>query len=523
MAEAGGHSRACAAVDHRLNRPRSASPPPEQYSVAMTYVLGIDQGTTLTTGVILDEAGTLVASQSVQTPTSYPQPGRVEQDPWRILDSVRQVADSLVREYPVAALGFDNQGETFLIWERASGRPLTPAIGWQDKRGLAVCRQLAGMVDPEWLRGKTGLLLDTYFGGPKLSFMLHADPDLAAAARRGQALFGTVESWALWQLSGGRLHVTDPSTASRTLLFDINRLSWDAELLALFDIPAAMLPEVRPSAGYIATLDLGAGSSAPLHALLVDQQAALFGQACFAAGQMKCTFGTGAFLLMNTGRQPRLSQQRLLTTIAWQIAGETTYALDGGIFVAGAVLQWLADGLRVLPDVAASSQAAQESAHPEVLFVPALAGLAAPHWLPEARGAIFGLSQATTPADLARAALDGVACRVYEVVQAMANDAGQAPAALKVDGGPSANTYFMQALADILGIDVQVAATREATAVGIANLAAHSALGISLTDLARRWQAARVFHPAISADERATRLATWQRGLAAVRGFHTGE
>jgi glycerol kinase len=486
----------------------------------MAYVLGIDQGTTLTTAVVMDEDGTLAASRSVQVPASYPQPGRVEQDPWRILDSVRQVAGPLAQKYPLAAVGFDNQGETFLIWERGSGRPLTPAIGWQDKRGLSVCQQAAERVDPEWLRRKTGLLLDTYFSGPKLAYILDADPDLAAAARRGQALFGTIDSWVLWQLSGGRLHITDPSTASRTLLFDINRLSWDDDLLSLFGIPAAMLPEVRPSAGYIAALDLGAGPLAPLHALLVDQQAALFGQACFASGQMKCTFGTGAFLLMNTGQQPRLSQHRLLTTIAWQMAGETTYALDGGIFVAGAVLQWLAEGLRLLPDAAASSQAASESAPTGVVFVPALAGLGAPHWLPEARGAIFGLSQATTPADLARAALEGIACRVYEVVQAMANDAGQAPVALKVDGGPSANTFLMQSLADILGIDVQVAAIREATAVGIANLAAHSALGVGLADLARRWRPEQVFLPAISVDERLSRLAAWQRGLDAVRRFH---
>ena len=370
----------------------------------MAYLLGVDQGTTLTTAVVLDEEGMLVASRSVKISTRYPRPGYVEQDPWLILDSVRQVVAPLVREYPVAALGFDNQGETFLIWARSSGQPLTPAIGWQDKRGLAICQQLAGMVDAEWLRRKTGLLLDTYFSGPKLSFVLDTDPDLAAAARRGQVLFGTVESWVLWQLSGGRLHITDPSTASRTLLFDINRLSWDDELLALFGVPRAMLPEVRPSAGYIATLDLEAGRPAPLYALLVDQQAALFGQACFVSGQMKCTFGTGAFLLMNTGRLPRLSQHRLLTTIAWQMAGEATYALDGGVFVAGAVLQWLAAVLRVLPDAAASSQAAFESANPDVVFVPALAGLGAPHWLPETRGAIFGLSQATTPADLARAA-----------------------------------------------------------------------------------------------------------------------
>lgn len=235
---------------------------------------------------------------------------------------------------------------------------------------------------------------------------------------------------------------------------------------------------------------------------------------------MKCTFGTGAFLLMNTGHRPCLSRHRLLTTVAWQSAGEVTYALDGGIFVAGAVVQWLVDGLHVLPDAAASSQAALASTNSEVVFVPALAGLGAPHWLPEARGAIFGLSQATTPADLARAALDGIACRVYEVVQAMTRDAGQAPYALKVDGGPSANSYFMQSLANVLGIDVQVAATREATAVGIANLASHSALGVSLTELAQRWKPERIFQSRITTAERVARREAWQRGLDAARHFH---
>jgi glycerol kinase len=486
----------------------------------LPYLLGIDQGTTLTTAVVLDERGSLLAGRSAPLPVSFPRPGWVEQDPWRILADVREVAGPLAAEYPPAAVGFDNQGETFLLWERASGRPLTPAIGWQDKRGLEVCRQLAPEVDPEWLRRKTGLLLDTYFCAPKLRAVLQADAGLADAARAGRALFGTLDSWVLWQLSGGQLHVTDPSTASRTLLFDINRLDWDRELLALFDVPRACLPEVRPSAGYAGDVDLGVGQPLPLHGLLVDQQAALFGQACFASGLMKCTFGTGAFLLMNIGPIPRPSAHGLLTTVAWQLAGGPTYALDGGIFVAGAVVQWLAEGLGLLPGPAQSSQAAAASTDREIVFVPALAGLGAPHWLPEARGAIFGLSRATVLADLVRAALDGIACRVGEVAEAMAEDAGQALSVLRADGGPSANPYLMQALADVLGSPVQVAAAREASACGVASLAGHAALGTSLDELAARWQPAETYTPRIDADERAARKARWQRALAAVRQYH---
>jgi glycerol kinase len=486
----------------------------------MAYLLGVDQGTTQTSAVLRDEDGTLVASQTAQVPATFPRPGWVEQDPWRILRAVRQVAVPLLTEYPVSAVGFDNQGETFLLWDRRTGQPLTPAIGWQDKRGLAICQHLAATVDLDWLRRKTGLFLDTYFSGPKLRAVLEGDPALARAVRSRRALFGTTESWVLWHLSGGKLHVTDPSTASRTLLFDIVRLDWDDELLELFGAPRAILPEVRLSAGYVGELDFGTGRYVPLHALLVDQQAALFGQACFAPGQMKCTLGTGAFLLMNTGREPRLSGHRLLTTVAWQLADGPTYALDGGIFVAGAAVQWLAEGLHLLPDVAASSELAGQSRDLEVVVVPALAGLAAPHWLPEARGAIFGLSRATTPADLARATLDGIACRVYETVQAMAQDAGRAPVALRVDGGPTANAYLMQTLADLLGMEVHVAAAREATACGIADLAAHDALGISLEELAARWHAEHVYYPRITAGERATRLEQWQRGVAALRAFH---
>ncbi len=472
----------------------------------MAYLLGIDQGTTQTTAVVLDEQGQLVASRSAPLPIHFPQPGWAEQDPWDILRTVREAAGPLAAAYPIAAVGFDNQGETFVLWDGATGQPLTPAIVWQDKRGQAVCDRLASQLDAGWLRHK----------------VLDSDAALREAARAGRLRFGTTESWVIWQLSGGRLHITDPSTASRTLLFDLNRLDWDDELLALFDVPRAILPEIRPSAGYAGDIDLGDGRPLPLHGLLVDQQAALFGQACFAPGEMKCTFGTGSFLLMNIGPTPRPSASGLLTTVAWQLPSGVCYALDGGVFVTGAAVQWLAETLGLLPDVAASADFAAQSADSTVTFVPALAGLAAPHWRPEIQGAIFGLTRATTPADIARATLEGIACQVYEVVKAMEQDAGQPAPFMKVDGGPSANRYLMQFLADLLQVEVRVAAAREATAIGAANLAGHAALGTSLDELAARWRAEAVYAPRMAVAMRDEHLERWGRALAAARQFHAG-
>jgi len=485
----------------------------------LAYLLGIDQGTTQTTAVVIDERGQLVASRSARLPVRFPGPGLVEQVPWAIVESVRRAAGPLVEAYPIAAAGLDNQGETFVLWDAASGEPLTPAIVWQDKRGTAVCEELAGQVDLPRLRRKTGLLLDSYFSAPKLSRVLADSPELRAAAEGGRLCFGTTDSWVLWQLSSGALHVTDPSTASRTLLFDINELRWDPELLELFRVPEGILPEVRPSAGYVGTVDL-AGCRLPLYALLVDQQAALFGQACFAPGDMKCTLGTGSFVLMNTGATPRLSGHRLLTTVAWQLPAGTAYALDGGVYVAGAAVQWLAENLHLLADVSASAAAAERATDGAVTFVPALSGLAAPYWQPGVRGAILGLSRATTDADIVRAALEGVACRVGEVIAAMERDAGQAISHLKADGGPAANRVLMQLLADLLNVEVRVSAAREATAIGIANLAAHAALGTSLEALAERWQAEALYRPRMSEVERQARWERWRRALAAVQAFH---
>jgi glycerol kinase len=345
-------------------------------------------------------------------------------------------------------------------------------------------------------------------------------PEIRQQAHAGRLKFGTTETWVIWSLTNGKLHVTDPSTASRTLLFDMNRFEWDDDQLALFDVPRNMLAEVKPSAGYVGDVDFGNGKPLPLHAMLVDQQAALFGQACFNAGEMKCSFGTGSFLLMNIGDTPRLSNNGLLTTVGWNFAGHTAYAFDGGIFVTGSAVQWLRDNLKVIPDSASSHEAAQRSNDQGVVVVPALQGLAAPHWRTDVRGAMFGLNRSTTSDDIVRATLDGIACRVYEVVTAMSQDLGQKPPHLKVDGGPSGNPYLMQMIADLLNLEVRVSAALEATAIGIANLAGVSALGTSLDDLSKNWKAETSYHPKMSSAEREKNLTQWNKALNAVKAFH---
>ena len=486
----------------------------------MKHILGIDQGTTQTTAVIVNEHGELIEKNSAQLPARFPQAGWVEQDPLNIVGTVKEACAPLLDKYDIAAVGFDNQGETFIVWDKNTGEPVTPAIVWQDTRGQPVCDALASSVDPNRLRQKTGLLLESYFSAPKLKWVFENHPDIRKRAHEGKLLFGTTEAWVIWSLTGGKLHVTDPSTASRTLLFDMNRFEWDDDLLTLFDVPHSMLPQVKPSAGYIGDIDFGNGKPLPLHALLVDQQAALFGQACFKPGEMKCSFGTGSFLLMNIGDKPRLSNNGLLTTVGWNFDGHTAYAFDGGIFVTGSAVQWLRDNLKAIPDSPSSHDAAKRSTDLGVVVVPALQGLAAPHWRTDVRGAMFGLNRSTTSDDIVRATLDGIACRVYEVVIAMSQDAGQAPPHLKVDGGPSGNPYLMQMIADLLNLEVLVSAALEATAMGIANLAGVSALGTSFGDLSKNWKAETVFTPKMKEEGREKKLAQWNRAVDAVKKFH---
>ena len=486
----------------------------------MKYLLGIDQGTTQTTAVVLNERGEIVEKNSTQLPARFPHPGWVEQEPYDILRTVKEAVAPLIEKYDIAAVGFDNQGETFVVWDKDTGQPLTPAIVWQDTRGESVCQALASRVNPNLLRQKTGLLLDSYFSAPKLKWVFENDPEIRKQAHAGKLKFGTTETWVLWCLTNGRLHITDPSTASRTLLFDMNCFEWDDELLDLFDVPRSMLPEVRSSAGFMGEVDFGNGKPLPLHALLVDQQAALFGQACFKAGEMKCSFGTGSFLLMNIGDKPRLSDHGLLTTVGWDFDGHKAYAFDGGIFVTGAAVQWLRDNLKVIPDAASSSAAANKSTDMGVVVVPALQGLAAPHWRTDIRGAMFGLNRSTSSDDIVRGTLDGIACRVYEVVSAMSQDAAQVPPHLKVDGGPSGNPYLMQMIADLLNMEVRVSAALEATAIGIANLAGVSAFGTSLSELSERWNSEAVYSPRMDEEGREGKLAQWNKAVEAVKFFH---
>jgi glycerol kinase len=496
----------------------------------MKYILGIDQGTTQTTAVIVNEFGEMIEKNSAHLPAQFPQAGWVEQNPKDIIQTVIDACKPLLDKYDISAVGFDNQGETFILWDSETGEPVTPAIVWQDTRAQSICDSLAlqlrntqdnaSKLDLDLLRQKTGLLLDSYFSAPKLKWVFENNPDIRKQAHAGKLKFGTTETWVLWTLSKGKYHITDPSTASRTLLFDMNTFEWDDDLLKLFDVPKSMLPEVKPSAGHIADLDFGNGKPLPLHALLVDQQAALFGQACFKAGEMKCSFGTGSFLLMNIGEKPKLSNNGLLTTVGWKFGNHTTYAFDGGIFVTGSAVQWLRDNLKFIPDSASSNDSASKSKDMGVVVVPALQGLAAPHWRTDVQGVMFGLNRSTTSDDIVRATLDGIACRVYEVVMAMSQDLGQTPPHLKVDGGPAGNPYLMQMIADLLNLEVHVSASVEATAIGIANLARVSAFGTSFEELSKNWKAEKIYKPKMKEEETGKKLSQWKKAVDAVKAFH---
>jgi glycerol kinase len=485
--------------------------------MAKNYFLGIDQGTSQTTAIIIDEASIVAAVNSVPIKSSYPLPGYVEQDPLEILASIRQACTPLLAQFPVAAAGLANQGETFVAWDRSTGKPLTPAVVWQDKRGQSICARLRPQVEPAWLQKKTGLRLDTYFSAPKLSFILQEQLELRKKAADGELLFGCLDSWIIWQGTNNRKHVTDPSTASRTLLYDINRLAWDDDLLSLFGVPRAMLPQVQLSAGFFGELAFIGGI--PLFSSLVDQQAALFGQGCFSPGEVKCTLGTGGFLLMNLGNKPHFSPGRLLTTIAWRLADGTTFAFDGGILAAGAAMEWLGK-VGILADVRQSALMAERSQNDELVFIPSLAGLGAPHWQTDNQGAFFGLTRASSANDLTRAALNGIACRIYEIVRAMEEDAGIEVARLKMDGGLAANTYLMQRLADLLAKEVEVSASVEATAIGAAELAAHSVAGISLSELKNRRLPAKLYSPRPFEKERSAYLSRWYKALEALHIYH---
>ena len=500
-------------------------------------VLAIDQGTTGTTVLVFGHDATVRGRAYAEVTQHYPEPGWVEHDPDEIWRGVRllvgtALAGAGVRPGDVRAVGITNQRETVVLWDRATGAPVHRAIVWQDRRTAAMCERLRADGLEAEVRRRTGLVLDPYFSGTKLRWLLDHVPGVRARAERGALAFGTVDAWLLWQLSGGTaaagaVHATDVTNAARTLLFDIHALRWDPWLLDVLGIPEAVLPAVRPSSAVYAhtSRDAFLGAAVPVAGVAGDQHAALFGQACFDVGMVKNTYGTGAFLMMHTGARAVPSEAGLLTTLAWQLEGEpAAYALEGSIFVAGAAVQWLRDGLGVIRS-AAETEALAESipSNEGVYFVPALTGLGAPHWDPYARGTLLGLTRGTGRAHLARAALESMAFQTRDVVGAMARDAGvglDAGRPLRADGGAAVNAFLMQFQADLLGVPVEVPRVTETTALGAAYLAG-LATGFwrDRAELASRWHLARRYEPRLGAAERDRLVRHWLRAVERARGW----
>jgi glycerol kinase len=495
----------------------------------MKAVLALDQGTTSSRALAFGRDGAILASAQQEFRQIFPQPGWVEHDAEEIWRTQRETAAQALDRAglsagDVAAIGITNQRETTVLWDRRTGKPVAPAIVWQDRRTASRCDALrqAGL-EPLFAR-KTGLLLDAYFSGTKLAWLLdHVDPG-RERARAGELAFGTIDAWLLWNLSGGKRHATDATNASRTLLFDIHAQAWDDELLAALDIPRAILPEVVDSSGVVATTDCdGLPRGLAVAGIAGDQQAALFGQACHRPGMAKNTYGTGCFLLMNTGDVPAQSRHRLVSTVAWRYGGHTRYALEGSVFIAGAAIQWLRDGLGIIAQ--ASDVNALAASVPDtggVHFVPALSGLGAPYWDPHARGAIVGLTRGSTRAHLARASLEAIAFQSAELIEAMSADSGVTLSELRVDGGATASDLLMQVQADLLGVPVVRPRVTETTALGAAYLAG-LAVGFwkDEAQIAALWSRDRVFEPSIGRDEAATRLATWKRAVERARAWDT--
>jgi len=490
------------------------------------YVLALDQGTTSSRALIIGEDGLPVTAAAQEYPQIYPQPGWVEHDPEAIWESQLATAKQTLAQAKVpfdqiAAIGIANQRETTVLWERATGKAVHPAIVWQDRRTAPLCAELRQEGLADYVRDHTGLVIDPYFSATKLHWLLEHVPGARARAERGELAFGTVDSFLLWRLSGGRLHVTDVSNASRTMLFDIHRLDWDETLLGRLRIPRAVLPEVRPSSAVYGETDPALlGRAFPLAGAAGDQQAATFGQSCWTAGLAKNTYGTGCFLLLNTGDQAPVSKNNLLTTVGWQRDGAVTYALEGSVFIGGSVVKWLRDGLRLIGSAAeVETLAAGVPDSGGVVFVPAFVGLGAPYWDPHARGLIAGLTQDSTPGHLARAALEAICFQSLDVVRCMASDSGVALDVLRVDGGAVVNNLLMQTQADLLGIPVERPRVTETTALGAAYLAG-LAVGVwpNLDALAGQRQVDRVFEPMIGEDERESRYAAWRRAVERARG-----
>lgn len=488
---------------------------------AAKYILALDQGTTSSRAIVFDKQGTIRALAQQEFRQILPGPGWVEHDPeeiWRSQLAVAREALTSARLFPsdIAAIGITNQRETTILWERVTGRPVAHAIVWQSRVTAPICDRLKADGLEETFRKKTGLVIDAYFSGTKIKHLLDTISGLRERAVAGEICFGTVDSWLLWRLTGGRRHITDCSNASRTLIYNIHTLDWDDELLKILDIPRTMLPEVRPSSEvYGETAAEIFGEPIPLAGCAGDQQAATFGQACFSVGSAKNTYGTGCFLLMNTGSKPVESQNKLLTTIGWGVGGRVTYCLEGAVFIGGAVVQWLRDGLKVISKSADVRQlAASVPDAGGVYLVPAFVGLGAPYWDPYARGTIVGITRATTAAHIARAAVESIAFQSRDLVEAMQRDAGVPLAELKVDGGASVHDALMQFQADLLQTTVVRPKIQETTALGAAYLAG-LAVGYwsDESDVARNWTAERQFMPSMSRAHMDERYSRWRNAV----------
>jgi glycerol kinase len=486
----------------------------------MTCLLAIDQGTTSSRAIVFDGSGRPVGRAQVELPQHFPGPGRVEHDPediWRDTVTTMEgaLADAGITSADLAGIGLTNQRETTILWDRATGEAVHPAIVWQDRRTAAICERIVGDGHETLVRERTGLVVDPYFSASKVAWLLEHVPGVRARAEAGELAFGTVDCFLLWRLTEGRVHATDASNASRTMLYDIHRGEWDEELLRIFGVPREILPEVRDSAG-----DFGAtADGVPITGIAGDQQAAAVGQVCFAPGDVKSTYGTGCFVLMNTGPDAVPSANRMLTTVAYRLGGTTTYALEGSIFVAGAAVQWLRDGLGLFTS-ASETEALARDADPEeeVVFVPALVGLGAPHWDARARGGIFGLTRGCGPREISRAALEAACFQTRDLLRAMEGDGASPPRTLRVDGGMVVNDWLLQSLADLVGIPVERPEVTETTALGAAMLAGLGAgVWAERESLEGLWRVERRCEPRMDDAERERRYARWCEAVERVR------
>jgi glycerol kinase len=492
------------------------------------FILALDQGTTSSRAILFDRQGHIVSSAQQEFPQMYPLPGHVEHDPEAIWSSQLATAKSAIEKAnasprDIAAIGVTNQRETTILWNRNTGKPIANAVVWQSRITADRCTKLKSDGLEDLVRKKTGLVIDPYFSGTKIAHLLETVSGARREADRGELAFGTVDAFLLWRLTGGRLHVTDASNASRTMLFNLHTGDWDDELLKILDVPRSVLPEVRSSSEIYGTTNAAIfGTEIPIAGIAGDQQAATFGQACFDVGAAKNTYGTGCFVMMNTGTTPVVSRHGLLTTVAWRMGKQLTYALEGSVFIAGAAVQWLRDGLGLVASASETEAfAASVADNGGVYFVPAFVGLGAPYWDPGARGLLIGLTRGTTKAHLARAALEAMAYQTRDVLDAMQSDAGTAVPSLQVDGGATGNNWLMQFQADLLNIPVQRPVVQETTALGAAYLAG-LAVGFwsDRDDLRRNWALDREFRPEMTELSRQTLYQNWRRAVERCRNWH---